>query len=87
MNVSLTPELDSWINEKVKSGLYNSSSEVIREGLRLLISREEQKQNMLNDLRTELLIGTKQLDSGKSKEFTKDLLSKIKKDAKKEMGL
>jgi len=87
MNVSLTPELDKWINEKVKSGLYNSSSEVIREGLRLLISLEEQKKSMIDDLRKELLIGTKQLDSNKSKEFTKNIISKIKKDTRKEIGL
>jgi len=31
MNVSLTPELEKLVNEKVASGLYNSASEVIRE--------------------------------------------------------
>lgn len=36
MNVSLTPELEKMIREKVSSGLYNSSSEVVREALRLL---------------------------------------------------
>lgn len=35
MNVSLTPELERMIHEKVQSGLYNSASEVIREALRL----------------------------------------------------
>ena len=86
MNVSLTPELDNWIEQKVQSGLYNSSSEVIREGLRLLIRQEKQKQAMIKDLRSELLIGIKQLDSKKSKEFTKELLHKIKEDARKDMG-
>ncbi len=36
MNISITPELEELIEKKVKSGLYNSASEVIREGLRLL---------------------------------------------------
>jgi antitoxin ParD1/3/4 len=36
MNVSLTPELEELINQKVSSGLYHSASEVIREALRLL---------------------------------------------------
>jgi antitoxin ParD1/3/4 len=31
MNVSLTPELDKLVKMKVKSGLYNSASEVVRE--------------------------------------------------------
>lgn len=38
MNVSLTPELEQYVQEKVSSGLYYSASEVIREGLRLLRS-------------------------------------------------
>ncbi len=39
MNVSLTPELEKLVQEKVASGLYNSASEVIRESLRLLHER------------------------------------------------
>lgn len=35
MNVSLTPELEAYINAKVESGLYASASEVVREALRL----------------------------------------------------
>ena len=40
MNISLTPALEKFVNDKVASGLYNSVSEVIREAIRLLISRE-----------------------------------------------
>jgi len=36
MNVSLTPELEKLVESKVQSGRYQSASEVIREGLRLL---------------------------------------------------
>lgn len=34
MNVSLTDELESVIKEKVKNGLYNNASEVVRDALR-----------------------------------------------------
>jgi antitoxin ParD1/3/4 len=34
MNVSLTEELESVIEEKVKSGMYNNASEVVRDALR-----------------------------------------------------
>ena len=40
MNVSLTPELERFVGAKVKSGRYNSASEVIREALRLLEEHE-----------------------------------------------
>jgi len=41
MNVSLTPELEKFIDGKVESGFYNNASEVIREGLRLLKEHDE----------------------------------------------
>ena len=34
MNVSLTDELETVIEQKVKSGLYNNASEVVRDALR-----------------------------------------------------
>lgn len=48
MNVSLTPELENLIHEKVRSGRYLSASEVVREALRLLEERDE-----LRELRAE----------------------------------
>ena len=41
MNVSLTPELEKFVDNKVESGLYNNASEVVREGLRLLKEHDE----------------------------------------------
>lgn len=41
MNISLTPELERLVVDKVESGLYNNASEVIREGLRLLKEHDE----------------------------------------------
>ena len=43
-NISLTPELNAFIDARVESGLYESASEVVREGLRLLRHREELQQ-------------------------------------------
>ena len=41
MNVSLTPQLEQMIRDKVDSGLYSSASEVVREALRLLNENEQ----------------------------------------------
>ena len=41
MNVSLTSELEKFVEGKVESGLYNNASEVVREGLRLLKEHDE----------------------------------------------
>jgi antitoxin ParD1/3/4 len=40
MNISLTPELRSSIDRRLRSGLYGNASDVVRAGLRAL-SREE----------------------------------------------
>jgi antitoxin ParD1/3/4 len=41
MNVSLTDELEMVIEEKVRSGLYNNASEVVRDALRRTFCRPE----------------------------------------------
>jgi antitoxin ParD1/3/4 len=44
MNVSLTYQLEDFVNRLVERGRYRSASEVVREGLRLLEIREAQLQ-------------------------------------------
>jgi antitoxin ParD1/3/4 len=39
-NVSLTPELEAFVDQTVASGRYRSASEVVRAALRLLDERE-----------------------------------------------
>ena len=51
MNVSLTPELEQVVNKKVSSGLYQTASEVVREGLRLLIERDQRLESLRGDIR------------------------------------
>jgi antitoxin ParD1/3/4 len=40
MNVSLTPKLQKYVRQKVRSGQYESASEVIRDSLRALQQRD-----------------------------------------------
>jgi antitoxin ParD1/3/4 len=65
MNVSLTPELERFVIQKVESGKYQTASEVIRDGLRLLLERDEVHQKRLDELRREIAIGVEQGDQGK----------------------
>lgn len=64
MNVSLTPELEQFVQAKVKSGRYLSASEVVREALRLLEERDRIQQLKLESLRKEIMIGVEQLERG-----------------------
>lgn len=63
MNVSLTPELEQYIQEKVSTGMYYSASEIVREGLRLLREREQLQQIQLQELRQDIQAG---IDSGEA---------------------
>ena len=51
MNVSLTPQLEQFVDKKVREGTYQTASEVIREGLRLLAERDQRRTLELQRLR------------------------------------
>lgn len=88
MNVSLTPELEKLVNEKVKSGLYNSASEVIRESLRLLQEQDMLKEFRRNELRREIMLGVDQIRNGEFVEVKTseldDFAEKLIREAKDE---
>ncbi|VVC03485.1 Putative nickel-responsive regulator [Candidatus Burarchaeum australiense] len=52
MNVSieLTPKMLSYIRKKVKGGLYNSRSEVLRAALRMMIAEEAEDEEDVREL-------------------------------------
>ena len=55
MNVNLGPTFDDFVADLLKTGLYQSQSEILREALRLLKEREELKGLRLTELRKESL--------------------------------
>ena len=65
MNVSLTPELEELIQERVRSGRYTSASEVVREALRLLEDRDELRRLRIAELRTQVAAGLDSLEHGR----------------------
>ncbi len=66
MNVSLTPELERYINEKVEAGSYRSASEVVRESVRLMQRVEEDRAARLVALQREVGLGLDQIDRGET---------------------
>jgi antitoxin ParD1/3/4 len=65
MNVSLTPELERLVGEKVESGEYKSASEVVRHALRLLSREDEEYRARLEALRAEIQLGIDDFDNGR----------------------
>ena len=85
MNVSLTPELERLVNDHVKSGMYQTASEVVREALRVLKDRDRQ-----GALRREVQEGFAQIDRGEYEEYDentiKDLVSDIESRGRKRLA-
>ncbi|MGH9962648.1 MAG: type II toxin-antitoxin system ParD family antitoxin [Pyrinomonadaceae bacterium] len=60
MQISLTPELEELVNEKVASGLYDDASEVVRDALRLMDRQDAVYKLKLERLRELLIQGGEQ---------------------------
>lgn len=67
MNVSLTPEFEAFVGEKVSSGSYTSASEVVRAALRLLQEQDAERAARLAALRSAVGNGVAQLDQGETR--------------------
>ena len=76
MNVSLTPDLESLIREKVDTGLYASASEVVREALRLMA--EHDKRMKIKAMRDAAIAeGIASADRGDKVELTREVWNQI----------
>jgi antitoxin ParD1/3/4 len=64
MNVSLTPEMKSWVEEAVASGRFASASDYVRHLLRLERERSENMGYTLAELRAEIQKGIDSPSSG-----------------------
>ena len=53
-SVALGPHFEAFIKEQVAKGRYNNASEVVRDGLRMLEDRQQDRQAKLEVLRADL---------------------------------
>jgi antitoxin ParD1/3/4 len=65
VNVSLTPELEEFVQSRVSSGRYQTASEVVREALRLLERQEKERDEGLERLKEKLRRGATEAGEGK----------------------
>jgi antitoxin ParD1/3/4 len=73
MNVSLPDELSAFVAEQIEEGGYNNQSEVVREGLRLLQSRQAK----LRYLRDAVGAAVANVDAGRTQPLTSAVLRDI----------
>jgi antitoxin ParD1/3/4 len=64
MTITLTPELERMIKERVQSGMYASESDVLREALRVLEEQEELERLKFEALKRDIEEGIESLENG-----------------------
>jgi antitoxin ParD1/3/4 len=82
MNVSLTSEMEQWVQQKVGSGLYTSASEVVREAIRALHAKETQSRAKLANLRDAIQEGIIGLEQQAGLEWTVKLSEDVKESGR-----
>jgi len=65
VSVSFTPEQASFLSSCVESGRYQSTSEAVREGVRLLEHQHRLREAELNSLRDKIAVGAADLEAGR----------------------
>jgi antitoxin ParD1/3/4 len=65
VNVSLTPELSEFMRKQVRSGRFQSSSEVVREALRSMEERESLRSIAVRELRRQVKEGLADVAAGR----------------------
>lgn len=65
MNISIAPEFENFVNEKLASGVYSSVGEMVGDALRLLAERDELRQIRIAKLNQEIQIGLDDVANGR----------------------
>ncbi len=87
MNVHLGETFDKFVSDLIATGLYQTQSEVVREGLRLLKEKEELRQIRLKELRQEIQKGIDSLERGEGTTYSNagELAEKIKRQGRERL--
>ena len=78
MNVSLTNEMELWVQRKVETGLYSSASEVVREALRALHAKETRNSQKIMHLRDAIYDGVVSMKDSGGVEWSAELSEEVK---------
>jgi antitoxin ParD1/3/4 len=73
VNINLTPELEEMVRRKAASGRYNSTSEVVREALRLMEEQDQVHAVRIEQLRADIRKG---LDGGPGEPWDAEALKR-----------
>ena len=83
MNVSLTNEMEHWVQRKVETGLYSSASEVVWEALRALHAKETRHSTKIMHLREAIQDGLVSMKDSGDDEWSVELSEEVKRLGRK----
>lgn len=83
MNINLNDHFENFIEERIKSGQYNSASEVVRDALRLLEEQEQIRAMKMQALKAEIQKGLDDLQQGRYSTYSDETLGEFFEDVKK----
>jgi antitoxin ParD1/3/4 len=64
-NINLTDHFNEFVDHQISSGRYSNASEIVRDALRLLEAREQEREMKLKALRQAAKQGFDEIDLGK----------------------
>jgi antitoxin ParD1/3/4 len=69
-DIRLSPEMQKFVDEKVRSGQFASASDVVNDALFVLQAQDELSPEDVDELRAEIAVGVEQADRGELVEFS-----------------
>jgi antitoxin ParD1/3/4 len=83
-NVVLSEEQEKHLRELVAEGRYQNISEVIRAGVRLILSREAEEQARIEGLRAAVAVGEADVANGDVEDYDPTMLDRIEEELDRE---
>lgn len=81
MNIKFPPIDEKYLKKKVKNGFYSNLTEAVRDAVRRMRERDEDKG--LKEIRSLLEVGLEQIGRGETVPYTPDFMDKAMKQAVK----
>jgi antitoxin ParD1/3/4 len=72
--IRLTPEMQKFIDDKVRSGQFASASDVVNDALLALQTQDELSPEDVDELRAEIAVGLEQADRGEFIAFSAETI-------------
>jgi antitoxin ParD1/3/4 len=80
MTITLTPELETLVHEKVARGEYDSADALVSEAVLRLIAEQEEEDAHRDEIRTRIDAAEAEIDRGEYLEYDEHTIYKLGKD-------